>query len=1550
MQWLRPASHVPSDVEQIPESVTRAVGEPGATLGAELRGDMERRFGHDFSRVRVHDGRAAAESAHDVDAQAYTAGHHIVFGDGRFNPHSQDGRRLIAHELAHVIQQSRHGSSTSSPRVLQRKPRTGAVHGDAGLADPRTISADAADPTVMLPSADDAAADQQNALANPPPPLSSAAHAISAPRSEPPPLDPATTSVQGLAAGDGDSGPVAAHEPASGTRDESRGDGAMPSIASMLRPRGEAGVVSGDRDAMRLEAGEGREPGAGQEAGAAPGLSTQVHLEDLLAQLAGGAKSARRTIGRHAREARDAIDRRADDTSAKVKTQTDVADDKVRALMKERRSQVERTVRAHDQGIRWGETRCVEDAGEYAKNAGNAQKDGFAFYRDQLAKVFDSWSDRFTKLDEKKADWLKRCTEWNIRRMWRKYSAYEKRFIADVEQSEGRRAVQRDAAYEVVEEYAKQFNKASKEITPEIGTACGNVKKEIAKSREDALREYDKVLPQILEGIEKQRDAAVFDIRRNARESRDLLAKGAKKIYEQLDDNQTFALKRHEEQHARLDGQIARGRTSAARQFDGAVAEAMAPISGVIGEAVVMLVNAPEELDPVAADRFVGEVVGFATGAAEATGEVFATARDAGLEKFDQAPSFARRGFATGRALLKEKLREAGADVESKLIEFGEEADKFVRTPLKNLDLTYQDGVEQSAKHLTAFVTATRDQMVEPMEKARKEISDAVRQAVGQQYEAYWHLGRDMNNAARQAAWRYDHDILKHVVDLVEVVLGFVFIVAVLIAVVVGLVFAFGEILAAMFIGFMIGYFGAKAYYERREKEGEEGFSLSALIGAIGDITGFTEAKRAFTDPKMKPFDRGMAWGGFWLGLVGGAQSAGKFLKFIKLKMPKAFTNPFRMERPGLPMAGEGPGLHLGPEAPVLPEAPKIEVNVPNEAGITPESPGASAPRRIGFRPPGETAPVGEVPGAGAPSTPREIGFRPEGKPAPAPEATGTGAPREIGFKLAQENAPAPETSGAGGVKQPRQIGFELPHQQRIAPEATPGGKPQGEVISPRLHHRNTAPETPSGPGKRRIGFVSSEEAAAPVSRAPAPESPGMAGESLGGVIADMPRAREMPGGGEMPTGQQSVGRPVSATAGETPRAPNEGPVTGTAVSTVKPEAQAPAPREAKLSSAAEARLADERAIQTAHETRIAAEERLAKLEEELKFIEELRDATGKKREPYVEDAYSTKSKEVRDARESLKDARRAENEAEAAQRTKLLRDPDADPSAALHDPELRREAVSELEMRRARVKENDALIKANEADLAEAEARVAQREAEFEATRPGSNEGKQSRALAEARDTARARLQSAQQHLESVRARTRPAERANQAHYKRMQDLDRVINPQNYAGELSGAKGDFGEARMHDAMGDDGYAFRGSSKDPGAMSTKPPDTPREPGLGKPSDKGLDGVYEKSAPVKGEARHRVGEAKYDQADLSPGQDSLEWVDARLDAAVGPKHANRMRAEGYEYWVMKYNPRTMRVEPTKLWEFRPIEGRFAPEQFPGAGKKPLGAAHYEKPQP
>jgi hypothetical protein len=100
----------------------------GAPLPPALRRDMEQRFGCDFSTVRIHDGPGAEAATKGLSAKAVTIGSHIAFDAGRFAPDTSDGRRLIAHELAHVVQQSRGGSA--SPSI----DGTGPLESDAARA------------------------------------------------------------------------------------------------------------------------------------------------------------------------------------------------------------------------------------------------------------------------------------------------------------------------------------------------------------------------------------------------------------------------------------------------------------------------------------------------------------------------------------------------------------------------------------------------------------------------------------------------------------------------------------------------------------------------------------------------------------------------------------------------------------------------------------------------------------------------------------------------------------------------------------------------------------------------------------------------------------------------------------------------------------------------------------------------------------------------------------------------------------------------------------------------------------------------------------------------------------------------------------------------------------------------------------------------------------------------------------------------------------------------------------------------------------------------
>jgi len=92
--------------EQEPSLVKGVVGSGGgAPLDKDTRGFMESRLGADFTDVRVHTDATASESARSVQAHAYTVGSDVVFQSGKYAPESDSGKRMLAHELTHVVQQ-----------------------------------------------------------------------------------------------------------------------------------------------------------------------------------------------------------------------------------------------------------------------------------------------------------------------------------------------------------------------------------------------------------------------------------------------------------------------------------------------------------------------------------------------------------------------------------------------------------------------------------------------------------------------------------------------------------------------------------------------------------------------------------------------------------------------------------------------------------------------------------------------------------------------------------------------------------------------------------------------------------------------------------------------------------------------------------------------------------------------------------------------------------------------------------------------------------------------------------------------------------------------------------------------------------------------------------------------------------------------------------------------------------------------------------------------------------------------------------------------------
>lgn len=135
-----------------PPIVHDVLHSPARSLDPQTRAFMEPHFGHDFSRVRIHADPSASHAADAVQAQAFTFGSDIVFGSGKFAPSTPAGRKLLAHELTHVVQQgaapeaATHApaetagdlrtSPVSAPGLIQRQPKGGQASAKADDCPP----------------------------------------------------------------------------------------------------------------------------------------------------------------------------------------------------------------------------------------------------------------------------------------------------------------------------------------------------------------------------------------------------------------------------------------------------------------------------------------------------------------------------------------------------------------------------------------------------------------------------------------------------------------------------------------------------------------------------------------------------------------------------------------------------------------------------------------------------------------------------------------------------------------------------------------------------------------------------------------------------------------------------------------------------------------------------------------------------------------------------------------------------------------------------------------------------------------------------------------------------------------------------------------------------------------------------------------------------------------------------------------------------------------------------------------------------------------------
>ncbi len=131
------------------ENYVGGLNSGGQALPNEVRNFYEPRFGYDFGNVKLHTGTVAAKSAQSINALAYTSGNNIVFNDGQYSPNTESGKKLLSHELTHVVQQT---NSIQPYRKTEKQDKTkNKLHSfNFGRSDTATLKEDSFDTTTDI--------------------------------------------------------------------------------------------------------------------------------------------------------------------------------------------------------------------------------------------------------------------------------------------------------------------------------------------------------------------------------------------------------------------------------------------------------------------------------------------------------------------------------------------------------------------------------------------------------------------------------------------------------------------------------------------------------------------------------------------------------------------------------------------------------------------------------------------------------------------------------------------------------------------------------------------------------------------------------------------------------------------------------------------------------------------------------------------------------------------------------------------------------------------------------------------------------------------------------------------------------------------------------------------------------------------------------------------------------------------------------------------------------------------------------------------------------
>ena len=1004
----------------------------GTTLPTGIRQQMERAYGVDFANVRIHTDEQAVSMNRMIQARAFTYGKRIYFNKGEFVPESKSGQRLIAHELAHTLQQNRDLLMRKTADSPVQKLNQEQAQSDTALD---TISTDMAE---QLQSGSPAQArlagaqlnvldvisrrkvlllirkklpaehstkistllESSNHPGNTTSPLQSPVEEMEqtartrAPKSDtnsgpaPAPEVPAPTQQRTSKKAPEDTLKVADERPVEqkpaekdlsktvqtetppskkaskdATKEQAEKDEKLPALADLLDPVTELPEApleenelsselnnlsdptlseAPDFEAVETDAlGDVQEELTAQnetddalapspEAEAVP--EPQFDPEPFVESLKQAPESAQTSLEEQEKKIKKHIGDTARTSLNTVNTLHEKTVSKIETDIEQRKKNLDKALKDANQYIEDTFTTQFKAASTQGTDGRQMFKDVFSNHRitienatiDNKSALETLHYDQTLKAQQKTTD---KAAEAR-RKGQTKAASYP---------ASGRGRVQADAAKGVAEKTAQEIEGNEPDVLKAIDEVIEPLPEKFDTLGAEALVGYDRGLPDLLSGVDKEVKSAQEILINQAKEAKTTLAKIGKVLSDKLNAIKTAALAKANAIRPQAEPQILASKQKAFAGISKATKLALKEINGIATEAVGIL-DATEDPDPENTQVFTQAVLDYIQGVSEETVSAMETAGEGSSDLIQKIPPPARKGYQEIQKETDTQLKDFDTLQNTKLETFKTTLDKNFSDTLTKLDNNFKAAKTEVEKELGKAVKALEEKFKSHYKEAEKKISEKINEGLAKNDEALSKQVGSMNEAASDAAWDYDHPILSAVVDVLSFILGAIVailaIIAVIVLVIVAIkVLAAGLVIAGLtaataalvakiiIVGGLLVYSVYQGYqsYKMRVAAGES--SGSAFLGVLGDFTGINAIKDGFTKEGLSPYERGKSITEGTITLITTVLGARGMVKKFVAKAPPRLPNPHKPLAKKPPVSTPKPPVKKAPVAPHEPPA-----------------------------------------------------------------------------------------------------------------------------------------------------------------------------------------------------------------------------------------------------------------------------------------------------------------------------------------------------------------------------------------------------------------------------------------------------------------------------------------------------------------------------------------------------------------------------------------------------------------------------------------------------